>query len=150
MYKLMENVLVVCKNDSTYYLDPESLVVFSKKNPKSSNEEIIRKYNKSKGAKQKNRTDNNSKTSTAIIELHVTNDCNLRCKYCFVDEKCHEEKYKQMSEDVIEKALFFALNSYLEASFFQICLFGGEPMLFWKKLNYLVKKAKEILDFLFN
>lgn len=144
MYKLMENVLVVCKNDSTYYLDPESLVVFSKKNPKSSNEEIIRKYNKSKGAKQKNRTDNNSKTSTAIIELHVTNDCNLRCKYCFVDEKCHEEKYKQMSEDVIEKALFFALNSYLEASFFQICLFGGEPMLFWKKLNYLVKKAKEI------
>lgn len=73
------------------------------------------------------------------ITLHLTNSCNLKCSYCFVD-KC--ERF--MDRMTAFKAVDFVVRRSLEKENIGISFYGGEPLLM-KNLIYdtvLYSKAR--------
>jgi len=56
------------------------------------------------------------------LVLHLTEECNMRCKYCFV-----QHSSKRMSEKVAMSAIDFLLASCKEYA--RVTFFGGEPLL---------------------
>lgn len=149
MYQLIEDILMIKNKDFTCFFDPESLIVFAKTDEQSSDEDIIADYKENKKSFPRIMPRKNSSSyqdfSHVSLDLHVIDDCNLRCKYCYVEESCKKDKIPQeMSEEIIEKAYRFALRSFPNAKNVSITLYGGEPLLFWKKFHFLVEKAKEI------
>lgn len=74
----------------------------------------------------------------------MTEDCNLRCKYCF--EKHRQDKI--MSKEVIKKGLdFLCQNSLAEGSKrFHAMIFGGEPLLCPDELEYLLEYGYSLAD----
>lgn len=146
--QLIDNILVVKNKKNSYFFDPDSLIVFSKVTDKNKNEKIISEYKKNQkipfDIKKKKKEKKILDFSNIKLELHVINDCNLRCKYCYVDSNINKDNKKQMSKEVIEKAFRFALKSSPKVKTINISLFGGEPMLFWKEFTFLIAKAKEI------
>ncbi len=74
--------------------------------------------------------------------LEITQQCNLRCKYCafgggFVDHRRHSSKV--MSREILEKAIdeAFIHSDHLEE--ISIGFYGGEPLLPWKLLKTAVR-----------
>lgn len=66
------------------------------------------------------------------ITLVVTEDCNLRCRYCaysgnYFYHRSHSSKI--MSEDVMRKAIDFYLSHSQENEEKNISFYGGEPLL---------------------
>ena len=64
------------------------------------------------------------------ILLSLTEKCNLRCSYCYY-KKSHEERCADMSDEMMEAALRFALEKTIEfkQDVLAITYFGGEPLL---------------------
>lgn len=77
------------------------------------------------------------------VTINVTNDCNLRCPYCFENNK---NKLK-MNEDTIKKVLDKCYENYLmtnDAKFpFVVNFFGGEPFINFSVIETALKYAKE-------
>ena len=66
--------------------------------------------------------------SPISLMLFLTQDCQLRCTYCF-EEHRHDEK---MSLEVAIKAAdYVAANAKADGRVPSITLFGGEPLLMW-------------------
>lgn len=70
------------------------------------------------------------------LMLNVTDDCNLQCKYCFVEQHPH-----YMELDTAKQAINYIYNNcvqrnLLEKTSYQpfVNFFGGEPMLLYKKI----------------
>jgi len=64
------------------------------------------------------------------IFLNVTQKCNLKCKYCFIDQYA-----KEMSYDTAKRAVDFIIeNSKIQGDIPSINFFGGEPMLKWDEI----------------
>lgn len=64
------------------------------------------------------------------LELSITEQCNLRCDYCYYRDS-HAARKAVMSEEVMEKAVSLAFQRTVELnhSFLNITFFGGEPLL---------------------
>ncbi|MCD6115638.1 radical SAM protein [bacterium] len=80
------------------------------------------------------------------ITLVVTEDCNLRCKYCIYSDsykyhRIHSEKY--MSLTVMKKAVDFYLKYSSKVQEKTISFYGGEPLLNFKLIAACVKYIKE-------
>lgn len=77
------------------------------------------------------------------VTINVTNNCNLRCPYCFENNK-NELK---MNEDTIKKVIDKCYENYLltnDAKFpFVVNFFGGEPFLNFSVIETAMKYAKE-------
>jgi len=73
------------------------------------------------------------------VWLHITNQCNLRCTYCYVNKT--EEK---MSKEIADKALQKLFDSLLKHNIENVTIkySGGEALLEWPFIKYLVKKVK--------
>ena len=70
------------------------------------------------------------------LTLHVTNRCNLRCKYCFVPHgKC------RMTFDIAMRAIRLAMK---DGSPTGILFYGGEPMLERELIVQLVAETEKI------
>jgi uncharacterized protein len=69
------------------------------------------------------------------VYLHLTLDCNLRCRYCYVGEKRHE----RMPEEVGRQAIDFFLDRTQQL---ELRYFGGEPLLEPGLLQALVVYAE--------
>lgn len=73
------------------------------------------------------------------LTLHLTENCNLNCKYCL-----RVKKPSDMSEEVLFKALDL---TYFKSKQAGVCFFGGEPLLrkdlIYKALDYCDAKSKE-------
>lgn len=62
--------------------------------------------------------------------LHICNDCNLRCKYCFADEGTyHTSERAYMSEKVGKKAIDFLIAHSGKRNNLEVDFFGGEPLM---------------------
>lgn len=61
------------------------------------------------------------------ITLHVSNDCNLRCKYCYASGGNYHSEKKLMSKDTAEAFVDFCTREFSEVR--NIVFFGGEPFL---------------------
>lgn len=61
------------------------------------------------------------------ITLHVSNDCNLRCKYCYANGGNYHLERKLMSEATAELFVKFCIREFDEIG--EIVFFGGEPLM---------------------
>ncbi len=74
------------------------------------------------------------------LSLNLTHQCNLRCKYCYIDKSdsfssCMDEK---TAKDAVEFILSFKDLQGLGISFY-----GGEPLLNFPVLKYIVEYASK-------
>ena len=76
------------------------------------------------------------------ILLSLTEKCNLRCSYCYY-KKSQEERCAEMSDEVREAALRFALDKTIEfkQNALALTFFGGEPLLCF----YAIRKSVDFL-----
>jgi uncharacterized protein len=73
------------------------------------------------------------------ICLHVSHDCNLRCKYCFAGQGGYGGAKKIMSEEVALAAVDFLIQNSRGRRNLEIDFFGGEPL-----MNFdVIKKTVE-------
>lgn len=73
------------------------------------------------------------------LTLHLTEGCNLRCRYCV-----REKQPQRMREDVLYAACDLAFSSGKHAG---LCFFGGEPLLerdlILKAIDYCTRRSEE-------
>ena len=73
------------------------------------------------------------------LTLHLTNNCNLKCKYCFV--KLGPER---MSKEVAFAAVDFGIKNSLQNRTSGLLFYGGEPLLERKLIYDIVHYTKSI------
>jgi len=80
------------------------------------------------------------------LELSLTEQCNLRCSYCYYKET-HEQRAAVMSDEVIRAAVDLAIDKVIKQDddFLNITFFGGEPLLRIKAIRDTVKYAKKVV-----
>jgi len=81
--------------------------------------------------------------------LHVSHDCNLRCKYCFAGTGSFCGERSLMSEEVGKKAIDFVIEKSGSRKNIEIDFFGGEPLMNFdvvKKLTYYAEEQGKIHD----
>ncbi|HOJ77964.1 MAG TPA: thioether cross-link-forming SCIFF peptide maturase [Bacillota bacterium] len=76
--------------------------------------------------------------SIKALCLHVSHDCNLRCKYCFAGTGPFGGKRENMSVEVGKAAIDFLLANSGNKRQLEIDFFGGEPLLNWDVVRQLV------------
>jgi uncharacterized protein len=78
--------------------------------------------------------------------LLISQSCNFKCDYCFVNEGKYNEKESLMEKDIAFKAVDFLIENS-KTKHVEIDFFGGEPLLNWKvvkeTIDYGYEKAKE-------
>ncbi|OEF99731.1 thioether cross-link-forming SCIFF peptide maturase [Vulcanibacillus modesticaldus] len=75
--------------------------------------------------------------------LHVSHDCNLRCKYCFAGTGPYGQKRSLMTFEQGKKAIDFLVSQAKNTSHFEIDFFGGEPLLNFSVVKQIVAYARE-------
>ena len=73
------------------------------------------------------------------VILHLTKDCNLRCKYCYAPSKVKESMQDQTAEKGIDLAVQLG-NGNKSAC---VSYFGGEPLLRFGQIRKLTGYAQE-------
>jgi len=98
--------------------------------------------------KQKQLSSKNFLTSIQYlhITLGITDNCNLRCKYCiysgiYPEERAHSNT--NMSVETVNNVVCFIKNNYLTLSELDIVFYGGEPLLNIPLLKYSINLFKE-------
>ena len=76
----------------------------------------------------------------ASISFLLTNNCNLRCKYCYQKDIKSDIIYNKTSENVIDAFAEYCKNERIH----DVKLFGGEPLLYKNLFIYCVLKLKQI------
>jgi len=66
-----------------------------------------------------------------IKQIVLTEKCNLNCEYCYI-----EQKENMMSEETFIKIHKTFVDDY------QIDLFGGEPLINWSLIKFIIEKCK--------
>lgn len=78
--------------------------------------------------------------------LLVSQTCNMKCHYCFVNEGTYGERESLMNEEISFKAVDFLIENS-KTKHIEIDFFGGEPLLNWevvkKTIEYGNKKSIE-------
>lgn len=72
--------------------------------------------------------------------LHISHDCNLRCKYCFASTGNFGGERTMMSSEVGKKAIDFLIEKSKNRRNLEVDFFGGEPL-----MNFDV--VKEIVEY---
>lgn len=74
-----------------------------------------------------------------FMELFLTENCNLRCDYCFV----HGRRRKRMRPDVATKAIDFLIKESRGVTDLTVLFFGGEPLLELSLIEEITHYAEE-------
>ncbi|WP_318503287.1 4Fe-4S cluster-binding domain-containing protein [Bacillus sp. T3] len=86
---------------------------------------------------------NTEKMPVKTLVLHLVNECNLRCTYCYADGGEYGAPKKYMSEATAKQAVDYLLEHSYQEDSVTIVLFGGEPFINWKVLKYVVEYSAE-------
>ena len=89
-----------------------------------------------------------------VMIIHLTDFCNLKCKYCFIEGGINEQyKRQNMTIKTIEKAIdkfFSILKQYKKEATPSIVFYGGEPLCNWDvmlhALRYIDEKKERDVD----
>lgn len=78
-----------------------------------------------------------------LLYLIVSQCCNLKCTYCFLENEYGNWKNLIMSQEVAKKAIDEFLSHTQAVGIVKptIMLYGGEPLLNWEVVKYSVKYA---------
>ncbi len=77
-----------------------------------------------------------NKKELLILALFITDNCNMRCSYCFV-----KKSKKSMSLELAKKSIDMALGLGYENVI--ITFLGGEPLLEYEKIKKIINYSKE-------
>ncbi len=88
-------------------------------------------------------TDFKQNSSIKAMCLHVSHDCNIRCKYCFASQGNFQGDRLLMDEDTGKKAIDFLIANSVGRRNLEIDFFGGEPLLNFNLVKTLVTYARE-------
>lgn len=69
------------------------------------------------------------------ITLHISNDCNLRCKYCYASGGNYKMKRSLMTTDTAKQFYDFCIHHFSHIE--KIVFFGGEPCLNLNVMEYV-------------
>ena len=86
-----------------------------------------------------------NKSDSLYITIMTTTSCNFTCSYCYENGI---DKQISISDNVIEELCKY-MSDYILANNTKnvyICLFGGEPTLFWEKAIEALKKIKIVCE----
>jgi uncharacterized protein len=76
--------------------------------------------------------------------LNISQDCNLRCKYCFASTGHYKGKRELMSVETAHKALDWFYAQAVTSEYLNLHLFGGEPLMNIPLVEEIVKYTKEL------
>ena len=76
--------------------------------------------------------------------LHVSHDCNLRCKYCFAGQGAYGGQTKIMSSEVARAAIDFLIVNSGGRRNLELDFFGGEPLMNWDVVKDTVAYARSL------
>ena len=76
--------------------------------------------------------------------LHVSHDCNLRCKYCFAEQGVYGGCAEVMSEDVAKAAIDFLIAHSGTRHNLELDFFGGEPLMNFDVVRKTVEYARSL------
>jgi len=84
------------------------------------------------------------------ITLQVTQDCNLRCKYCIYSEEHSQgqrsHSTKTMSWESAKRAIDFLREHSVDSPNVNVGLYGGEPLLEFDLVKKIVEYSKECFE----
>ncbi len=75
--------------------------------------------------------------------LHISHDCNLRCKYCFADEGAYHTNRELMTAETGCKAIDFLIANSGKRRNLEVDFFGGEPLMNFDAVVSVVEYARE-------
>lgn len=78
----------------------------------------------------------------STLILHISNDCNMRCEYCFASHGLYKSKKGLMSKETAIKTLELFYKKY--KSIREIKFFGGEPLLNAVVIETVCQKVTEM------
>ncbi|HYH05229.1 MAG TPA: thioether cross-link-forming SCIFF peptide maturase, partial [Bacillota bacterium] len=84
--------------------------------------------------------------SLKALCLHVSHDCNLRCKYCFAGTGPFGGKREQMSFEVGKAAIDLLLANSGKRRQLEVDFFGGEPLMNFEVVKQLVEYGGAAAD----
>jgi len=76
--------------------------------------------------------------------LHISHDCNLRCKYCFAEGGDFGHGRKNMPFEVAKKAIDFVIARSGTRHNLEIDFFGGEPLINFEVVKQTVEYARSL------
>ena len=76
--------------------------------------------------------------------LHVSHDCNLRCKYCFAETGDFGTGRKIMTPETGRKAIDFLIEKSAGRQNLELDFFGGEPLMAWETVKATVDYARSV------
>lgn len=76
--------------------------------------------------------------------LHVSHDCDLRCKYCFASTGDFGTGRKIMTPETGRKAIDFLIEKSKGRQNLELDFFGGEPLMAWDTITATVDYARSI------
>ncbi|EXM37869.1 radical SAM protein [Ruminococcus albus SY3] len=74
--------------------------------------------------------------------LHISHDCNLRCKYCFASTGDFGVGRKLMDLETAKRAIDFLIEKSGDRKFLEVDFFGGEPSLNFDVVMQTVEYAR--------
>lgn len=78
----------------------------------------------------------------ATLVLNVTQDCNMRCSYCFAAAGTYGKAAAKMDRETAFKAVDFLLRRSGDGKEVTLTFFGGEPLLNFEVIRATVKYAR--------
>ncbi|MEA3295822.1 MAG: radical SAM protein [Patescibacteria group bacterium] len=85
------------------------------------------------------------------LSLEITQNCNLRCKYCVYGEDYfyyRSRSNKEMEYEVTKKGIEYVFNIINERNKkeFSLSFYGGEPLLNFEIIKKIVKYSKKLFN----
>lgn len=79
------------------------------------------------------------------VALQVTQQCNLRCKYCVYSGNYNNRNHsdKKMSSEIAKKSIDFLLEHSIDSKLIAIGFYGGEPLLEYELIKECIYYAEE-------
>ncbi|SFB77696.1 thioether cross-link-forming SCIFF peptide maturase [Ruminococcus albus] len=74
--------------------------------------------------------------------LHISHDCNLRCKYCFASTGDFGVGRKLMDLETAKRAIDFLIDKSGDRKFLEVDFFGGEPSMNFDVVMQTVEYAR--------
>lgn len=85
----------------------------------------------------------NKKPVVKALCLHVSHDCNIRCKYCFASQGDFKGQRTLMDSEIGKKAIDFLLTNSGNRRNLEVDFFGGEPLLNFQMVKDIVDYGRE-------
>ncbi|MEG0050920.1 MAG: thioether cross-link-forming SCIFF peptide maturase [Terrisporobacter sp.] len=86
----------------------------------------------------------NRKKVVKALCLHVSHDCNLKCKYCFASQGDFGGEKEIMNFEVGKKAIDYLIANSGNRRNLEIDFFGGEPLMNFDVVKQLVEYGRKV------